>query len=217
MRTHHGRPPFHSLRAAVVAASIVALAACAHVLGGGQLPSPGILMAAAMALTGLAATAATRLKLTFPAMLVVLGAGQLVLHEIFSAPVGTVSAADPGAPLHHASGGPVAGPGSTAALLDPVQLSADHLHQLDSPASSVMLAAHVLATVAIALLLARGEAALWALAAWLRPLVRLPDAIMPDAATAPAAAAAPAVTTLRPWRNLRQDSRRGPPSAVVLP
>ena len=35
-----------------------------------------------------------------------------------------------------------------------------------------MLAAPVLATALTALMLARGEAALWSLAAWLRPLVR---------------------------------------------
>ena len=36
-----------------------------------------------------------------------------------------------------------------------------------------MLVAHIVATAACALLLTKGEDALWALAAWLRPLVRL--------------------------------------------
>jgi hypothetical protein len=79
-----------------------------------------------------------------------------------------------------------------------------------------MLVAHILATAGCALLLAKGEDALWALAAWLRPLVRLPEAIAPDAVAAPAVPGAPPVFPFRPWRNLRQDSRRGPPSAVVL-
>jgi hypothetical protein len=80
-----------------------------------------------------------------------------------------------------------------------------------------MLAAHVLATLFCALLLAKGEAALWALAAWLRPLTALPRAVAPDG-VAPALAAFPTLAApLRPWRNLRQDSRRGPPTAVVLP
>jgi hypothetical protein len=79
-----------------------------------------------------------------------------------------------------------------------------------------MVAAHAVATLACALLLAKGEAALWALAAWLRPLAALPRAAAPDAAP-PAPAAFPAIAApRRPWRNLRQDIRRGPPSAVVL-
>ena len=80
-----------------------------------------------------------------------------------------------------------------------------------------MLLAHLVATAACALLLTKGEDALWALAAWLRPLVRLPEAIAPDAGAAPAVPGQPPVSPFRPWRNLRQDSRRGPPSAVVLP
>ena len=79
-----------------------------------------------------------------------------------------------------------------------------------------MLAAHALATLGCALLLAKGEAALWALAGWLRPLAGLPvtvtlDDVEPVFAVFPTPAA-----PHRPWRNLRQDSRRGPPSAVVL-
>ena len=62
MRTHSARAPFHSLRAAMIAAATVTLAAWAHVLAGGQLPAPGILFGIA-ALTGLASTAATRLRL----------------------------------------------------------------------------------------------------------------------------------------------------------
>ena len=53
-----------------------------------------------------------------------------------------------------------------------------------------MLAAHAAATLGCALLLARGEAALWALAAWLRPLVALPRPVTADA-DAPVPAAFP--------------------------
>ena len=95
--------------------------------------------------------------------------------------------------------------------------AAAHVHALASPTSILMLATHALATAACALLLAKGEAALWALAAWLRPLVRLPEAVTPDAGTPRAVPRTPAVLPHRPWRNLRPDSRRGPPSAVVLP
>ena len=206
MRTHHGRTPFHFLRAAAVSAGILTLAAGAHVLGGGDLPGPGILLAV-LALTGLAATTATRFRLNVAAMTALLGAGQLALHEIFtafSAPgLATGALAADG---HHASGAAAPAMGSAA-----------HLHGTDSAEGTLMLMAHIVATAACALLLAKGEDALWALAAWLRPLVRLPEAIAPDAGTAPAVPGPPPVSPFRPWRNLRQDSRRGPPSAVVLP
>jgi hypothetical protein len=192
-----------------VSAAILTLAAGAHVLGGGDLPGPGILLAV-LALTGLAATTATRLKLNVAAMSALLGAGQLALHEIFttfSAPglaTGALAAAG-SADGHHPSG--------TAAALG----AAAHLHGTDSAGGTLMVVAHIVATATCALLLAKGEDALWALAAWLRPLVRLPEAVTPDAVAAPAVPGPPPVSPFRPWRNLRQDSRRGPPSAVVLP
>ena len=83
MRTA-ARAPFHALRSAMVALTVLSLAAGAHTLAGGQLPSPGILLAL-LALTALASTTATRLKLNFPAMAGLLGAGQLVLHKAFTA------------------------------------------------------------------------------------------------------------------------------------
>ncbi|CAN7213390.1 hypothetical protein [Arthrobacter sp. LjRoot14] len=210
MRTHHARTPFHSLRAAMVAAMIVTLAAAAHVVGGGALPAPGI-MAAFLALTGMAATAATRRKLNFPAMAALLGAGQLVLHEAFSA-LSSPAGAGPAEPTgHHPASAAFSGLPLDAAS------AASHLHHYESGwAAGLMLGGHALATLACALLLAKGEAALWSLAAWLRPLVRLPRAAMPDVAAAPAAAGWPEDAAPLPWRNLRADCPRGPPAAVVL-
>ena len=202
----HARAPFHFLRTMSVSTGVLTLAAAAHAAGGGQLPAPGILLAV-LALTVLACTAATRLRLSFPAMTLLLGAGQVVLHEVFT----VSSAAGPagGAPvpdLHHVS----------SASSPIIGTAAGHLHQPDSPAGTLMLLAHALATVTCAVLMAKGEAALWALAAWLRPLVRLPEAVRPDAGPRPAVPAPPSVAPFRRWRHLRQDSRRGPPSAVVL-
>lgn len=219
MRTHHARAPFHSLRAAMVAAMIVILAAAAHVVGGGELPAPGIL-AAVMALTGMAATAATRLKLNFAAMAALLGTGQLVLHEAFSA---FSSPAWPGQPAgtgrylgHHTPSGQLAGLPLADLPLDAANSAATHLHQFDTVWAGLMPAGHSLATLACAFLLAKGEAALWSLAAWLRPLVQLPKPEMPDAVAAPVASGWPAASAPLPWRNLRTDSLRGPPAAVVL-
>ncbi|MGY4544186.1 hypothetical protein ACVWY0_004129 [Arthrobacter sp. UYNi723] len=207
MRTNHARPPFHFLRAASLSTGVLTLAAGAHVAGGGDLPSPGILLAV-LALTVLAATTATRLRLNFPAMLSVLGAGQFILHEAFTAfsSSGTAVSTAPSG-LHNAH---------LAGAAAPVIAASGHVHDPGS-AGILMLLTHTLATGACALLLAKGEAALWALAAWLRPLVRLPEAVTPDAGTPRAVPGPPTVLPLRPWRNLRQHSRRGPPSAVVLP
>ena len=204
MRTH-APAPFHFVRAASLSTGILTLAAGAHVLGGGDLPAPAILLAV-LALSVLAATTATRLKLNFAAMTAVLGAGQFALHEVFTVFSAPVVAAHPAADAHHLSAAAIPALDATA-----------HVHALAGPTSILMLAAHALATAACALLLAKGEAALWALAAWLRPLVRLPEAITPDAGTPRAVPRTPAVLPHRPWRNLRQDSRRGPPSAVVIP
>lgn len=205
MRTA-ARPPFHALRSALVALTAVSLAAGAHTLAGGQLPSPGILLAC-LALTGLASTAATRLKLNAPAMAGLLGAGQLVLHEAFTL----------------FSGPGISGPGSGAALLHhtgavpvpPVAAAHTVLHEMDSSLSLLMLAGHALATLACAALLAKGEDALWSLAAWLRPLVQLPAPAAADAVAARPVAGWHADSVPLPWRNLRPDCRRGPPAVVV--
>lgn len=198
----------------MVVLTILSLAAGAHTLAGGQLPSAGILLAL-LALTGLVSTTATRLKLTLPALAGLLGAGQLVLHEAFtafSAPAlspalaGAVSG-PAGGLAHHAGQVPL-----PAGLGSPVAASG-----LDSGLSLLMLAGHALATLLCAVLLARGEAALWALAAWLRPLLRLPDPVTPDAVAVPAAAGWPAESVPLPRRNLRRDCGRGPPTAVVRP
>ncbi|BCW69601.1 hypothetical protein [Arthrobacter sp. NicSoilB8] len=186
------------------ATAAVTLAACAHVLSGGQLPGSGILMAV-LALAGLACTAATRLHLGFPAASALLGAGQVALHEAFTAFGGTVPGTPAGGAHHH---GPA---GLPTGVLTQLQS-----HEPDSPLDLLMLTGHTLATLVCALLLAKGEDALWALAAWLRPLTRLPSAVTHDAGAAPAAVCWPADSAPLPWRNLRPDSRRGPPAAVVL-
>jgi hypothetical protein len=194
----------------MVALTVLSLAAGAHTLADGQLPSPGILLAL-LALTGLATTTATRLKLNLPALAGLLGAGQLVLHEAFTAFSGPA--------LSPALAGTASGPGSLAHHLGAVPLPTGIGTTLEAPGldaglSLLMMAGHALATLLCAVLLARGEAALWALAAWLRPLLRLPAPVTPDAVAVPAATGWPADSAPLPWRNLRRDCRRGPPAVV---
>lgn len=215
MRTNHGRPPFHFLRAVALSTGVLTLAAGAHVAGGGGLPSSGILLAV-LALTVLGATTITRLRLSFPAMLTVLGAGQFILHGAFTAFSSSGPAASPLTPGLHGGHLAAAITGLAIDSAAPVIAASGHVHDSGSAVGILMLLTHALATAACALLLAKGEAALWALAAWLKPLVRLPEAVTPDDGMPPAVSGPPTVLPLRPWRNLRQHSRRGPPSAVVL-
>jgi hypothetical protein len=205
VRTQRPRAPFHLLRASAVATVILALASGAHLAGGGELPAPAILLAV-LALTALGSTTATRLRLGFPAMAALLGGGQLALHELFTAFGHPGAAAPAPATLHtgHLTG---------ADVLAPV---VGHVHAAEGTSGPLMLAAHALATLGCALLLAKGEAALWALAAWLRPLAGLPRAVAPDSVPPVFVSFPTTAAPRRPWRNLRQDSRRGPPSAVVL-
>lgn len=124
-------------RASAVAFCVVGLSLLAHVVAGGHPPEPMtlLLVTAAVAAYG---GALTRDRLGLTELLVVLGAGQVLLHLVFMLGSG-----------HHA-GGPV------------------------------MLAAHGLATIAIALGLAHGERAAWGLWCWLRPRLRLPRVERPE-------------------------------------
>ncbi len=206
MRTSRTRAPFHALRSGAISLVIVLLAAGAHVVGGGTLPTAPVLLAL-VALTALVATLATRFKLNLVAMAGLLGAGQLALHEAFTA-LTPITAIGPGA--NHHLGGESLSPG--------VDIATTHTHELGTAFGAMMLVGHVLATVASAVILTKGEDALWQLAAWLRPLFALPTLVFrPDAGASPVAPGTPDVFIPRPWRNLRQDSRRGPPAVVVLP
>jgi hypothetical protein len=213
------RIPFHLLRSATVAATVVLLAAGAHILGGGSLPGAGI-MAAVLAMTGLVSTLVTRRQLRLPAMTAVLGAGQLALHEVFTAlSVPASPAASVVGAGHHLTGqvdlAGGRGPGERGLpFAQAAEAASGHAHQVDTPLAAVMLTGHIVATLLCAGLLARGEAALWLLAAWLRPLVHVPSPVTPDGGTLPAAVRPRRDFTPLPWRNLRQDCRRGPPAVV---
>ena len=156
------RASFRLLRTGLIGSTILGLAAGGHLAGGGSLPEPAILVALC-ALTVLPVSVLTKFRLSMPVLAGLLGAGQ------------------PGC----------TGPStlSPARRLQPARLMSGHAHHtpvpaLDSfgaapPAHAAagdwqMFAAHAVATLATAVVLARGEQALWALAAWLRPLAQLP-------------------------------------------
>lgn len=193
------RALFRLSRAAVVSGATVFLAAGAHAMAGGSLPDP-LIVAGLLAIAALPAVWLCGRKVSPAAMIAVLGAGQLVLHEAFgvlSQSSATAPALAPTAGHVHVLG-PIAGHAVGAA---------------GHSEGAGMLLAHALATLATALLLARGEAALWALGDWLRPLVRvlaLP-AIVP-APTAPAFTEETLPGSQSVWR---LPALRGPPASCA--
>lgn len=187
--------PFRFPRAVAFTAAMFALAAGAHVLAGGSLPGPAI-FAALVALVLAPMMILAKIRITAPAMAGLLGAGELVLHEAFNAL--SVSAGFTPVPGGHLHG---TGPAShLAGALMPEHAAAP---------GALMLILHAAATLATGLVLARGEAAVWALAAWLRPLVRILTAVaIPDWPHLPA----PHLTVVPSrWRSLRLPALRGPP------
>ncbi|NYF97781.1 hypothetical protein [Janibacter cremeus] len=123
----------------------------AHVIGGGEPPSAGgaLLMVIALLWTGLMLT---RWRLGSISLVLSLGASQVLLHSILTAT--EVSVACRGSGGHH-----------EVVLACATGTPAPHHHN-----GAAMLLAHVAATLLLALLMARGEEALWLLAGRLWPL-----------------------------------------------
>lgn len=156
------RVPWRMPRAVAVAAAVLGLAAGAHILAGGELPAPPVMVALAAVVT-LTAVLLAGAKMTAPVLAGYLLTGQYALHRAFCALSGTY--VERSEPAHHAPG--------AAAIPFPGPDPAPHAH-LAAHASAAMLGLHLLATLATAAVLARAEASLWALAAWLRQLTGLP-------------------------------------------
>jgi hypothetical protein len=189
------RAPFRFARALIFTAVMFALAAGAHVLAGGVLPEPAI-FAGLVALVLAPVTILAKVRITAPVMAGLLGAGEWVLHEAFNAlSVSTGFTPVPGGHLHGAG-----------QALPPVGVQ---MPEHAATPAALMLILHAAATLATALVLARGEAAVWALAAWLRPLMRILTAVViPDWPHLPA----PDLTVIASrWRSLRLPALRGPP------
>jgi hypothetical protein len=138
----------------------------------------------------------------------VLVAGEMALHVVFAwaaAPARSCLAAPPGAHAHHRdAGGPVpceAGLAAEAAGGPPAL------------PSLTMVAAHVVASALLALVLAAGERALWNLwSAWLRPALLLLDTagvVLPASSGGPVPAGR--ATPVPRGVVLRGQPQRGPP------
>lgn len=154
------------VRVVVLGVTSLALAAGAHLLGGGRLPSAGVLAVVAF-LLGLSSVVLTARRCRFPALLVVLVVQQGLLHVVFdtasrvASGCGTAaSGMGHGLAGHTAAASSVVGSCSTMSTLTP---ATDSMASMAMPGWA-MWAAHLAAVAVTAALLARGEAWLWRVA-----------------------------------------------------
>lgn len=193
--------PFRLPRAAALTAAMFTLAAGAHVFAGGTLPEPGI-AAGLWALTLAPVMMLTGVRISAPVMAVTLGSAQIILHGAFNA-LSVSAGFTPvvGAHFH----------GTGSSLPAAASLMAGHTVE----PGILMVVVHAGATLLTALVLARGEAALWALAGWLRPLLRLLTGIViHPRGPLPVW---PSVVIPPRWSRLRLPALRGPPSGFPTP
>ncbi len=145
---HPLHAPVRAARVAVLTAASVAIAAMAHVAAGGAPPEAGPLLVAAavFALVGVIATGRRCGRVLFAGILLT---EQFVAHVLFAASMAPGRPTGDGcvvAPSHHAM--------ALACAVTPAPAQPDS-------AGWPMLALHLLAVLATAWLLARGEAWLW--------------------------------------------------------
>jgi hypothetical protein len=186
-------------RAALFAISAVLLAAAAHVAGGEPV-SPLVAVLAVPAVTALMNLLARRRR-GLPTLLPALAGTQLVLHEVFMTTAGSGSC--------HSDAAAMSGmPGMTTAVTMHCSMP-----MTQHGWSTAMLLTHGIATVLTAVVLARGEAAVWTLAQWLG----LPTLPAPSAPQWPARPPAPLTRSPRPATSapITSFTRRGPPARAL--
>jgi hypothetical protein len=203
------RASFRLFRTGLIGSLVIGFAAGGHLAGGGQLPSAAIL-AALFAVTLVPVAALTRFRLSGPALAALLGAGQVWLHWALDALGGAGPAAAESAALMPGH----AGHAGALHLITPDALAAAGSAAAGSVHSAasdgVMFVAHAVATLCTAVLLARGERVLSALASWLEPLVRRPEPAVILPARVPAPFPTPVILP-RIRAGVRLPNRRGPP------
>ena len=152
-RTPALRPYWRAVRVAVLGAASLLLATSAHIIGGGTLPSLGVLALTALVL-GLVAVPLTGRRCRTGVLVAVLGVQQFLLHLVFTA-VAEQRGCEPSgldATAHQL--------GAACAMTVPLDMPMD-VPMTAAGASWPMILAHAAATAATAWLLARGEAWLW--------------------------------------------------------
>jgi hypothetical protein len=202
-----GRVPSRLARTGIVSGVLFSLAAAAHLMPGGRLPQPMIALAL-FAFTAIPVMLLSRLKLSLPILAALMAASQLALHTAFST-LSTSAGFPPARPEHvHNVHSLMTADAMTGGTSGPGQAMATGM----SSASLPMLLLHIAAAVLATLMLAKGEAALWGLARWLRPLVSLPArAVLPPLSAVPVRNPG---FILRLAARVRLPALRGPPGAL---
>lgn len=142
-------------RATVLGLVAFVLALSAHLAAGGRAPSPAVACVLVVACCGVCLSLTSR-RLGTLAIATTLGVFQLGLHYSFMwlTSAGCVAASAAGmAPVHAQSGG--------HGVLSCTQMSAQGMSSITHVSAAWMLAAHAVATVATAWVMARGERRLW--------------------------------------------------------
>ncbi len=184
------------VRAAALGGASLLLAGGAHLVGGGALPAPGLLVLVA-ALVGLTAVTITGRRCRLPLLLSVLGVEQILLHHLFnlasatSAIGGACSTSSAHHLMAHGCWSASATSGSAAEL------------------GWAMLAAHAASVLATGALLARGEAWFWRVA---DRIVAAASAQPTGWPSRPRALVVPALQLVRPALAYAPAAPRGPPA-----
>lgn len=176
------------MRAAFVAMLTVGIAAGSHVLGGGAAPHPLTLLILSV-LTAIPVHLLSGRRFGFGLLLVLLGSGQFAIHHLLMAIASMQPGGHPHDLAHQAAAAPSDGPG--------------------------MILAHLIATVLTSLLLAYGDALLWALWTLLRPLLVVHFGVA--VAMPRLLPAAPIRRPLLLLAGPRPDRPRGPPERFWAP
>ncbi|OUM44839.1 hypothetical protein CI784_03905 [Arthrobacter agilis] len=195
-------PALPYLRSLVLVSLILSVSSASHVLAAGHLPAPGVILLLGVLLL-LPLLLLARRTVSFSRALVAMGAGQALLHTVFSlTAVPAVCQSSSAMPGHHAA----------------FELACSPVTQ-DSMAGStgglLMLLLHAVATIVLAAALARSDQALTLLRAWLRPLLDLPG-VIPLPATPHRSTVLAVPTPVTPSSvHAAVPTLRGPPSPVT--
>lgn len=157
-------PALPYLRSLLLVSLILSVSSASHVLGAGHLPAPGVVLLFGVLLL-LPMLVLTRRAVSFRSALLAMGAGQALLHSLFSlTAVPAVCRSSSAMPGHHAAFelacSPVAQDGMGAVT-----------------GSTLMLLLHTIATIVLAAAVARSDHAVTRLRAWLRPLLAGPGIV----------------------------------------
>lgn len=200
-------PLGRAARALVVTGLLVALTTSAHTLGGGTVSAGASLVLTLLVLPAIGYAVERRLGAR--ALLLLLGAGQGLGHALLAAMAPSAHGVAERLPGHLALHDTVALALVGTGVVDHAAVAGGHGGLAGGHGGLTMLLAHALATVILAVLLAKGEEALWAVVARLLPTLE-----------APAPLARPRLTLAAPPRVgrslllLSAPVARGPPVTV---